>query len=253
MSFVIRVGTAGWSIPRAWQDRFTLAGTHLERYAERLSAAEINSSFHRPHRTEVYRRWAASVGPDFRFAVKLPRHITHDRRLIDVADALSDFAGQVAGLGDRLGVVLIQLPPSLVFDPGVAAGFLSAVRSAFPARLAIEPRHASWFGDAAETLLIEHCAARVAADPPPVPEASLPGGWRGLAYFRLHGTPRIYRSDYRADAIAAQARSAQRTAERSETWVIYDNTASGAATGNALALDDCLREQGESASGFDSD
>lgn len=210
---------------------------------------EINSSFHRPHRTEVYRRWADSVEADFRFAVKLPKHITHERRLIGVGEALLRFAEQIVGLGDRLRVVLIQLPPSLVFEPGMAADFLGAARAAFPAQLVLEPRHASWFSDATETLLIEHAVARVAADPPPVPEASVPGGWRGFSYFRLHGAPRIYRSDYGASAIAGHARSVLRVAETSETWVIYDNTASGAATGNALALDDRLRKQRAAASG----
>ena len=235
MSFAIRAGTAGWTIPRLWRDRFPPEGSQLQRYAARLPAVEINSSFYRPHRLETYRRWADSVGPGFRFAVKLPREITHKRRLVDVGPPLLEFARQIAGLGEKLGVILVQLPPSLAFEPDAAASFLRAA-DALPAQLVLEPRHASWFADKADALLAEHRVARVAADPPPVAEAAVPGGWKGFAYFRLHGSPHIYRSSYQEDAIAAQARSALRAASTAETWVIYDNTTSGAAAGNALAL-----------------
>lgn len=238
MSHPIRIGTAGWTIPRLWRDRFPPDGSQLERYAARFSCVEINSSFYRPHRAETYRRWADSVGPDFRFSVKLPKEITHQRRLIDVDQPLQAFAAQVAGLADKLGVVLIQFPPSLALEQDVAEPFLKAVAAALPAQLVLEPRHPSWFTDPADSLLAAHRVARVAADPSLVPEAAVPGGWPGFAYFRLHGSPHIYRSSYEAKAIEGQADSALRTAGTAETWVIYDNTTSGAATGNALALAD---------------
>jgi uncharacterized protein YecE (DUF72 family) len=78
---VIRIGTAGWNIPRQSGQRFTSAGTHLERYGRALGCVEINSSFYRPHRRSTYARWAARVPDEFRFAVKLTRAITHDMRL----------------------------------------------------------------------------------------------------------------------------------------------------------------------------
>lgn len=243
MACAIRIGTAGWAIPGAWRERFPPDGTQLERYAARLSAAEINSSFYRPHRVGTYQRWADSVGPDFRFAVKLPKEITHQRRLADVDELLRSFADQVAGLGTKLQVVLVQLPPSFAFDAKLAAQFLQLARNRLSARLVIEPRHASWFSGPAERVLIDHAVARVAADPPPIPEAAAPGGWRGLTYFRLHGAPRIYWSDYDADAIALHARAVLTASESSETWVVYDNTASGAATGNALALSMLVRPE----------
>ena len=77
----IRIGTAGWSIPRAAALRFESAGTHLERYSRLLRCAEINSSFHRPHATATYVKWRDSTPVDFRFAVKMPRTITHERKL----------------------------------------------------------------------------------------------------------------------------------------------------------------------------
>jgi uncharacterized protein YecE (DUF72 family) len=241
MAFAIRIGTAGWTIPRLWRERFPHDGSQLERYAARLSAVEINSSFHRPHRPDTYRRWADSVGPGFRFAAKLPKEITHQRRLIDAEEPIRAFADQVAGLGGKLAVVLIQLPPSLAFEPGAAGQFLCTAGAMLPVQHVLEPRHPSWFTDEAEALLTDHRVARVAADPAPVPSAALPGGWSGFAYFRLHGSPHVYRSNYEQDRIEAQARSALRAAAASETWVIYDNTTSGAATGNALALADQIQ------------
>lgn len=242
MPVSIRVGTAGWSIPRALQDDFPEEGSHLERYAARLPVAEINSSFHRPHRRQTYERWAASVGPDFRFAVKMPKAITHVGRLLDVDEPLRRFAGEITGLGEKLGPLLVQLPPSLVFEAGVVDAFARQLREVIPAQTVIEPRHPSWFEDDADALLASHRIARVAADPPPVPAAATPGGWRGLAYFRLHGTPVIYRSDYSAAHIAVQAAEAtSAAAEAHSVWVIYDNTATSAATGNALEFASLLK------------
>jgi uncharacterized protein YecE (DUF72 family) len=82
----IFIGCAGWSIARAHAQAFPEAGTHLKRYAQLLPAVEINSSFYRPHRPQTYARWAASTPQTFRFAVKLPRAITHTHRLRDSED-----------------------------------------------------------------------------------------------------------------------------------------------------------------------
>ena len=237
MSFAVRVGTAGWALPRAWQDRFPQPGMHLQRYAARLSAVEINSSFHRPHRRETYERWAASVGPDFRFAVKLPRTITHERRLAAVDDLLETFVGQAGGLAEKLGVILIQLPPSLAFDAQIAMPFLHAASAALTCPIVLEPRHPSWFDTDVDVRLVDARIARAVADPPLVPAAATPGGWRGLTYFRLHGAPRLYWSDYESEDLAAHSAAASSAAATAETWVIYDNTAAGFAIGNALALD----------------
>src|SRR4051812_3495039 len=109
----MRVGTAGWSIPSGSADAFPAEGSHLERYAAGLSAAEINSSFYRPHRRATYAKWAAAVPPDFRFSVKLPKTITHDSRLMDCSALIARFGEEIGGLGEKLGPVLVQLPPSL--------------------------------------------------------------------------------------------------------------------------------------------
>lgn len=168
----------------------------------------------------------------FRFAVKLPKTITHERKLVDVAAPLARFADEVGGLAEKRGPVLVQLPPSLAFDPGVATSFFALLAGALIGQIVCEPRHASWFEAEADALLVDHRVARVAADPARVPAAALPGGWRGLTYARWHGSPAVYRSSYDPDAIARHAA----LAATGESWTIYDNTASGAATANAMAL-----------------
>jgi uncharacterized protein YecE (DUF72 family) len=230
----IHIGTAGWSLYEPPAGRFPDTGSHLERYAATFDSVEINSSFYRPHRPATYARWAASVPAGFRFAVKLPKVITHERRLIGCGDLLERFAGEIAHLGEKLGPVLAQFPPSLGFDPVIAEQFFRLARELLGGSMACEPRHADWFTPEAEALLLAHRVARVAADPALVPGAGEPGGWRGLRYTRLHGSPRIYRSDYDSAAIDRYAETAG-TADV-ETWTIYDNTASGAALRNALTM-----------------
>lgn len=230
-----RIGTAGWAIPRGVADRFPVEGATLERYAARFDAAEINSSFHRSHRPATWDRWRDSVPPDFRFAVKLPKTITHGQRLTDCADLLARFAEEVAPLGDRRGPVLVQLPPSLAFNPDIARPFFDEASARLGGAIVCEPRHASWFEPDADALLAELGIARVAADPARVPGAEQPGGARGTAYFRLHGSPRPYWSGYDQAALLLWAERAREAAgQAQEVWIIFDNTAGGQAAGDAL-------------------
>lgn len=239
----LRIGTAGWGLPRLWRAEFPADGSYLERYAERFSAVEINSSFYRQHRRAVYERWAGAVPATFRFAVKIPRAITHDQALVAADVLLEVFLDEVAGLGARLGPILVQLPPSLVYEAERVEEFLETLRRLHAGPVACEPRHESWFGAEAERMLRRHGVARVAADPARVPDAAQPGGDPTLAYYRLHGSPRMYYSDYepeRLTAIAARLRFPRNGA--AERWCIFDNTTLGAATGNALALARLLRD-----------
>jgi uncharacterized protein YecE (DUF72 family) len=238
---VLRIGCAGWSIPRSATPHFPSTGTHLERYAKRLAAVEINSSFYRPHRRATYERWAAAVPEDFSFSAKVPRELTHDARLTDPA-GLDAFLDQVAGLGRKLGAVLVQLPPSLAFDFRVARRFFSALRARHGGAVACEPRHPSWFVESATSLLTEQKIARVAADPACVPAAAAPGGWPGFVYYRLHGSPRTYWSAYEAEYLATLAPRLSARANAVETWCVFDNTAAGVAVDNALDLTRIARE-----------
>jgi uncharacterized protein YecE (DUF72 family) len=237
----VRIGCAGWSIPKGYGDRFPGEGTHLARYAARFPAVEINSSFYRAHRPTTYARWAASVPEGFRFSVKAPKLATHERRLVGVGDVLESFLAEATQLGDRLGPLLVQLPPSLSFSADVAEMFLSELRDRFDGEVALEPRHASWFEPAAERLVTKHRVARVAADPAAVPEAAEPGGWDGLIYYRLHGSPKVYYSAYPDEYLEALAKSLAQAAKSAEVWCIFDNTAAFAATANALDVLDQVR------------
>ena len=240
---MIRVGCAGWSLPRAVQDDFGPGGSHLARYATRLPAAEINSSFYRPHRASLYEKWAASVPADFGFCVKLPKAITHERRLAGCDELLDAFLAQATGLGSRLACLLVQLPPSLAFDAATASAFLAQLRLRFAGGIALEPRHVSWFTAPADALLRDARVARVLADPVRHPPGRWPGGWPQLVYLRLHGSPRIYYSPYEASLLQdLAARLRQAADEGAQCWCIFDNTASGAAVGNALALQRVLEE-----------
>ncbi|HEX8830749.1 MAG TPA: DUF72 domain-containing protein [Longimicrobium sp.] len=228
------VGCAGWSLPREAQGRFPAEGTHLQRYAARFPAVEINSSFYRPHRPATYARWAESVPDDFRFSVKVPKAITHTAKLADTEALLDAFLGDAAALGAKLGCLLIQLPPKLAFDAETAEAFFRSLRERHEGAVACEPRHATWLTEPAEALLAEWRIARVAADPARAEKDAQPGGWPGLVYYRLHGSPRIYYSDYPPEYLDALAKSI--AARDTPTWCIFDNTAAGAATANALDL-----------------
>lgn len=230
------IGCAGWSIPKEAAARMPGEGSHLERYASVLPIVEINSSFYRPHRPSTYARWAASVPDGFRFAVKVPRAITHDAKLCGVDALLDQFMLEAGTLGDKLGCLLVQLPPKQAFDPAVAAEFFAGLQQRFGGMVAFEGRNPSWFGEEATALLRERRITRVIADP----AAGQPGPHvptTADVYMRLHGSPRIYYSSYPPDYLDAVARDmAARTAAGHDVWCVFDNTASGAATVNALDL-----------------
>ncbi|MDH0865241.1 DUF72 domain-containing protein, partial [Mitsuaria sp. GD03876] len=146
--------------------------------------------------------------------------------------------------GDRLAVLLVQLPPSLAFDAKVARAFFKSMRSAFDGGIVCEPRHPSWFTEVAETLLVSERIGRVAADPARPAGAGEPGGWLGehgngrgaTVYYRWHGSPRVYWSAYDDDWLAERRQALTRWSAGTDLWCIFDNTASGAASDDALRL-----------------
>jgi hypothetical protein len=131
MSPDVRIGYAGWSIATIHSKLFPTFGSHIERYGKVFPCTEINSCFHRSHRDVTYKRWAKSVPRSFKFAVKLSKAITHEKRLTDTR-LLRPFISEVQSLGRKLGPLLVQLPPSLVFDSRLAGRFFGALRKYFP-------------------------------------------------------------------------------------------------------------------------
>ena len=240
----MRIGTAGWAISRDAAPSFPGEGPHLARYARVLGCAEINSSFHRSHRSEVYARWAAATPPGFRFAVKLPRTITHEGRLRRAREPLTRFLAEAAGLGDRLAVLLVQLPPSFAFEARPARRFFDLLGEGFAGAVVCEPRHGSWFTAAADRALVACRVGRVAADPARWPEAAVPGGWLGadgdgrgaVVYHRWHGAPRMYWSRYDLAWLRERAARLRQWPPDADCWCVFDNTAGGGAIANALEL-----------------
>ncbi|MDQ6627184.1 MAG: DUF72 domain-containing protein [Pseudomonadota bacterium] len=246
----MRIGTAGWTISARTAGSFPGDGRHLQRYAQVLGCAEINSSFHRSHRVEVYQRWAAQTPPGFRFSAKLPRTITHDARLRRARQPLQRFLGEAAGLGDRLAVLLVQLPPSFAFEARPVRAFFVLLAELFAGDVVCEARHESWFTASADRLLASLRVSRAAADPARWPAAARPGGWLGpdgdghgaVLYHRWHGAPRMYWSTYEADWLRQRAAELKAWPNGADCWCVFDNTASGAAIGNALELRALLAE-----------
>lgn len=231
------IGCAGWSIPKEERAHFPEAGSLLERYAQVFGAVEINSSFYRPHRCSTYSRWADSVPDGFRFSVKVPKAITHTARLKDVQAAFKRFHEECSNLGDKLGCLLVQMPPGLVFDLQVAARFFRELRQTTDVDVVCEPRHLSWASDEAGALLAEYAIGRVIADPSPVPVNVARAATDSLRYFRLHGSPQVYYSSYTHEYLEELASQLRRESALSQNcWCIFDNTAAGAATRNALEL-----------------
>jgi uncharacterized protein YecE (DUF72 family) len=231
------IGCAGWSLPRAQWSEFPSDGTHLQRYAGRLHAVEINSSFYRAHQPATYRKWAESVPAHFHFSVKVPKQITHIHRLTQCETLLTGFLSECLHLGEKLGCLLVQLPPSLAFKASEVHLFLDDLRHQYDGPLVIEPRHESWLDDPAQEMLIRYRVGQVSADPSPITAGDRPRGWPGTVYFRLHGSPEIYHSSYSPPyltALAYQLHDYER--QNIPAWCIFDNTASGAAVPNALDL-----------------
>ena len=236
---VIRIGCAGWNIPRLAVAQFKPEGvTHLERYSRIFNCCEINSSFYRPHKYSTWERWSTSVPEDFRFSVKVPRTITHEAKLRCEPNDLTAFLKQVRFMGQKLGLLLVQLPPRCIFDYAIAARFFGLLRDRHDGDVALEARHATWFDVGADDLLKDFKIAGVAANPACVPAGEQPSGFEQVVYFRLHGSPRRYYSSYSVEFLKATARRIADLAREARSWCIFDNTAAGFATSNALQLNE---------------
>ncbi len=232
---MVRIGTAGWAIPKALADRFPKEGSALQRYSKVLDITEINQTFYRLPKPSTFQKWADSTPEDFRFSLKLHRSFTHFHKLAST-QGLEEFCETVGHLGKKWYALLIQLPPSLRYEPQRVEEFLQRLQKLYSGYIAIEPRHESW--REAEELLAKLQIARVAADPARYEEDALPGGYTDFAYWRLHGSPKIYYSEYDEKFLQDLAKKIQEGPD--EQVVIFDNTASGAALKNALQLKELL-------------
>jgi uncharacterized protein YecE (DUF72 family) len=240
---VIVVGTSGWQY-RDWRGRLypqSLAQARwLEHFAGHFDTVEINNAFYRLPERSTFEGWRARTPDDFCFAVKMSRYLTHIKRLREPAEPVQRFLSRASALGPKLGPVLLQLPPSLAADEGL----LRAVLELFPAevRVAVEPRHASWWTERICEILREFDAALCWADRKSRPITPL---WTQTrwGYLRMH--------EGRAQPWPRYGRTAlqswvDRVAEAgfARTYVYFNNDPGGAAVTDAVVFARLARRAG---------
>ena len=232
------VGTSGWQY-RDWRGVLYPDGlpqrAWLAHYAREFPTVEVNNAFYRLPERSVFARWRDETPPGFVMAVKVSRYLTHVRRLRDPTEPVSRLADRAVGLGDRLGPYLLQLPPTLRAD----AGLLDACLRAFPrsARVAVEPRHASWWSDEVRAVLERRQAALCWADRRGRPITPL---WATAAwgYVRLHEGTASPRPSYGRAALATwlDRIGAAWSPADADVYVYFNNDQGGAAVRNARTL-----------------
>jgi len=234
------IGTSGWMYP-GWREHL-YADTPVRRWLEVASrtfgALEINGSFYSQIKPETYVRWRETTPPEFRFALKGHRFITHYKRLRGCEASIVRLRDQAAGLGDKLAAVVWQLPGHFTQNLRALDEFAAAL-TVWPVRHALEMRHSSWFVPEVAARLREARIAVCLSDAPRFPM------WRevttDLVYVRLHGHTRMYASSYAPASLRRWADDARRwLAEGRDVHVYLDNDAEGHAVRNALALSELV-------------
>jgi uncharacterized protein YecE (DUF72 family) len=235
---VIVLGTSGWQY-RDWRERF-YAGVPqrrwLEHYATRFATVEVNNAFYRLPERDTFAQWRSRTPDDFCVAVKMSRYLTHIKRLKDPAEPVARFMSRAEALGDRLGPVLLQLPPNLRAD----ADLLDAVLREYPrtVRVAVEPRHESWWVAAVRSVLEKRAAALCWADRLGRPLTPL---WRTAdwGYLRLHEGRAEPRPRYGKAALSSwldRIAGEFGTRDGAPVYVYFNNDPGGAAIRDAAAL-----------------
>lgn len=246
------VGTSGWQY-RSWRGLFypeqLPQRAWLEHYAERFATVEVNNAFYRlPERT-TFTQWASRTPGDFAVGVKMSRYLTHIKRLRDPAEPVARFLDRAAGLDGKLGPVLLQLPPNLVADPAALEEVLEQFRAAgerLPStvRIAVEPRHRSWWSDPVRELLARHNAALCWADRFGRPLTPL---WRtaDFGYLRLHEGSAQPRPRYGRRALTTWLdRIASAFPDTADVYIYFNNDHAGAAIADASAFAAIARRRG---------
>jgi uncharacterized protein YecE (DUF72 family) len=238
----IYVGTTGWSFPRSMSYCILGTGSNLSRYSRVFDAVEVRSSFRPQPSAETFAAWADAVADNFRFSVAVPEAILHSAWDDEAHTALAMFLSALAGLGEKLGVLLLQFPRSPGFDRQRAGAFMEALRSLHLGAVACDPRHPSWFSHEARTLLAEHDVAMVATDPPhrdcPVEKLTASGA---IGYMRLRGGPRPASWTCSPERLSSLSAELSALSRQVPVWCIFDSIANGAAIANALDLLSRLR------------
>ena len=227
---MIYVGTAGWSVPKIAAESFPQEGTHLDKYAAVLNAVEINSSFYRDHQAKTYKKWADATPEHFKFSVKLNKRFTHSKDFEFDADDLKECLTGIKGLGDKWGVLLIQFSAGKKFNTKRVEILYKNVRKVFKGHVALEARNLQWMSEESLELMKKYNISKVTADP----EKCLGEVDGSIQYYRLHGSPLIYKSDYTTEYLNELYKEMKE--HDGDVWCIFDNTQYGHATNNAVAI-----------------
>lgn len=230
----MKVGTAGWSIPIEFQRQFPEEESQLQSYSRVFPCVEINSTFSKIHLPRTFEKWAQLTPEKFEFSLKLHRSFTHVSDLTPRALELRKNLELMSHLGDKWTVLLLQFPGSRQFDEKKMARFYELIRKSFSGHLVVEPRNMSWLSKESRALMREFKVSKVIADPERCPhetKAILTSG--GITYYRLHGSPIVYRSSY-SRSFLRKLHTELKHAKN--PWCIFDNTTLGKGTGNALTL-----------------
>jgi uncharacterized protein YecE (DUF72 family) len=242
MAARVFIGTSGWHY-RHWSGGvFYPAGLKpsnwLDYYGQHFDSVEINNTFYRLPARCVFEKWHDTTPAHFAFAVKASRFITHMKKLANPEEHVALFLEHASGLGEKLHVLLFQLPPSWKFDPGRLEGlcdFLSRQKIVPGIRSALEVRHASWYGDACLDVLRRYRVSLVLADWPTCIVEGPPTA--DFVFVRRHGPGHLYASSYSDASLHREAQQIRTwVAEGRSVYVYFNNDADGYAVRNALRL-----------------
>lgn len=229
---MIYVGTTAWNIPQIAVDHFPIEGNQLERYSLRLDAVEINSSFNKDHKKQTYEKWMKATPDYFSFSVKLHKRFTHQCNLeIDELELIENLK-TITHLGKKFGVLLLQFPKNQDFDYHNMKLFYQTIRKIYLGPVALEPRNLSWISDESRELMNVFNISKVTADPEKCPFDHD----SQIKYYRLHGSPVTYKSNYDEDFL--NNLYDEITSFDKEVWCIFDNSTYGHATNNAIMIKD---------------
>jgi uncharacterized protein YecE (DUF72 family) len=218
------VGTSGFSYPE-WKGSFYPADLPTDQmlpfYGRTFPTVELNNTFYRYPQDHTLAQWAGAVPPEFRFAVKAHRRITHLKRLVDIDGDLAFLFERLRGLGSHLGPILFQFPPSLRCDLTLLTGLLTGLRPGGQA--VVEFRHATWRQDPVYRLLDTHRVALCVAE---TDEEAQPAEVVGpVSYLRLH------KSRYSEDDLARWAQwTGARIAEGRDVYAYFTHEDGAPAT-----------------------
>jgi uncharacterized protein YecE (DUF72 family) len=238
----ILVGTSGWTYAH-WKGRFyptSLARSRwFDYYVTLFPTVEINATFYRSFKDQTYLNWRSRAPVGFKFVMKVPRLITHQKYLLDTGEDIRQFWESASLLGDKLGLVLLQIAPDMPYDLGRLRQAILAFGN--PRQVAVEFRREDWFNEDIRGMLQELGAVFCDAESPRFPSA----GWvtSSTGYLRLHGRQSWYTYNYSDEELSELAKKARQmqTNEAERVYIFFNNDYEGYAPANALALIELLK------------